>query len=379
MVFGILGAILVLLAAAGFIGWRVLGRHFVNQYHREACNPTDLSPHLGSSSPAEYHVSDVPWIATREWYCAANSLAMVAAQHGVRASTARCSFLMGFTYGASAVPGSIAVHFFGEPEAGLAAAAPYMGLKRRCYVTDDAALYLAALRSHLSGGDAVRVGLDVAVLYNLEAPSPHSEVLVGYDELGFFYYETVCLPEAPCQPSQLPPGQKGLWLSSQTVLDAVLGQAKMFSYPWRYSLTVFDEGPQETDLAPVWARNGNQLVGGARYGPPQGADAIEGLATVFDRRGTKVDVAEVLPTLEAAAYTRRNNAAYLREAFPGRGDIERAAQLFTGAADHYEAALESVDDGIGDEAEAEEVAAALQEAAAAEREVGELFLSLGRL
>jgi hypothetical protein len=375
---GIAGSVLALLVAGGFVGWQMLTTHFVHQYHRETCSPIELSAETIGDYPAHYHLDDVPWLATREWYCSANSLAMIAAQHGTNASTGHCSFLMGFTYGASEVPGSMVVQFFGEPEAGLAAAAPYLGLERRYYVTDDEALYLDALRYYLSQGYAVRLGLDVAVLYDLDDPSPHSDLLVGYDGTGFYIYETVCLPKFPCEPHHLPPGEEGLWVSDQTLLDAVLGQATMFSYPWRYSLTIFEEGPREDDLRPIWTRNGNLLIGGAQYGPRQGADAIEGLAANIEKRGARVDVSEVSAALEAAVFTRHANRAYLGEAFTGQADIERAVVLFSRAADDYEAVLNGLDDGIVDQAEADQVAAWLRDAATAEREVGQIFLARGQ-
>jgi hypothetical protein len=369
---------MVLLVVGGFVAWRMLMTYFQQRYYREGYAPIELAADDVGGYPARRHLDDVPWIATREWYCQANSLAMVAAQHGIDASTGHCSFLMGFTYGAIEAPGSVGANPFTDPETGFAVAAPYLGLERRYYVTDDETLYLDALRYYLSQGYAVRVGLDVAVLYDLDDQLPHSDLLVGYDETGFYYYETVCLPGVPCEPGRLPSGEEGLWVSDQTLLDAVLGQARMFSYPWRYSLTVFEEGPVEDDLGPIWARNGNSLIGGAQYGPRQGADAIEGLAAMIEKRGVRIDVSEVRWGLEAAVFTRRGNAAYLREAFTGQAGIERAVALFDRAADDYEAVLNAVDDGIADQVEADQIAAWLRDAATAEREAGEIFLARGQ-
>jgi hypothetical protein len=98
----------------------------------------------------------------------------------------------------------------------------------------------------------------------------------------------------------------------------------------------------------------------------------------MERRGTRIDVSEVGWGLEAAVCTRRGNAGYLREAFAGQADMEGAAALFERAADDYEAVLMAIGDGIADEAEAEQVAAWLRDAARAEREVGEVFVGRGR-
>jgi hypothetical protein len=374
---GLVGGTLLMLVVGGIVGWRAVTTQFVQRYHRETCDPIELSATALGDYPASYHQTDVPWIATEEWTCSANSLAMVAAQHGMNVSTAHCSFLMGFTYGASAVPGSIVVQFFGEPEAGLRAAAPYLGLERRYYVTDDEELYLDALRYYVSQGYAARLGLDVAVLYDVGDELPHTDLVVGYDGARFAIYETVCLPEFPCEPRHFPPGEEGLWVAEEKVLAAVLSQARMFSYPWRYSLTIFEAATVTEDLGPIWTRNGKQLAGGAKYGPAQGADAIEGLANSIERRGPRTDVSELLPALGAAVWNRADNAAYLREAFAGQLDIERAAALFERAADDYQAVLTALGDGITDQTEAEQIAQTLRGAAAAERAIGEILVARG--
>jgi hypothetical protein len=375
---GIVGGVAVLLAACGFAGWRALTAFFQRRYYVEGYAPLELSADDVGTPPTRHHLDDVPWIATRESYCQANSLAMVAAQHGVDASAGLCSFLMGFTYGAVEVPGVVGINPFTDPEHGFIVAAPYLGLERRYYVTDDAALYLKALRYTLSQGYAVRVALDAGVLYGLDEPLPHSDLLVGYDESGFIYYETVCLPEFPCEPRRLPPGEEGLWVAEGVLLDAVSSQAELFSYPWRYALTLFEEGPLVEDLGPIWARNGQLLIGGVPYGPRQGADAIDKLAATVEKQGSKLDASQASWGLEAAVYARHDNAAYLRSLSTAQADLTRAAELLDRAAEAYAQALATLEDGVADRTEADQVAAWLRDAAAAEREAGEIFLTQGQ-
>ena len=375
---GIAGGVLVLLVVGGLIGWRALMTYFQHRYFREAYAPIELTADGIGDYPAEHHLGDVPWFATEEAYCQSNSLQMIAAQKGIEEPRGYFDFLMGFTYGASEMPGRMGFFPGTDPETGFVVAAPYLGLVRRYYVTDDEALYLDALRYYLAQGYPVRVGLDAAVLYALEEQMVHSELLVGYDETGFYYYETVCMPEMGCEPCHLPPGEEGVRVSDQTLLEAVLGQAKVFSYPWHYSLTIFEEGPLEENLGPIWARNGQALIGGAQYGPRQGADAVEGLAAGIEERGVKVDISEICFGLEAAVYIRRDNATYLREAFVDEPDIERAADLFDQVTGDYEAVLIAVRNGIADQAEADQIAARLRDAATAEREAGQIFLDRGQ-
>jgi hypothetical protein len=119
------------------------------------------------------------------------------------------------------------------------------------------------------------------------------------------------------------------------------------------------------------------LVGGAQYGPRQGADAVEKLADVIEKRGPRVDASEVRWGLEAAVFTRQGNADYLRTAFVDQADIQHAAKLFDQAADAYAQTLASLEEGIADQAQADQLAAWLREAAVAEREVGAIFGAQG--
>ncbi len=375
LVLGVSAGVLLLLVVGGLVGWRMLMTWFVHEYYSEAYTPIALTLDDIGEYPPEYHLDDVPWFATQDAFCQGNSLQMIAAQKAIEEPLGYFNFLMGFTYGAVEMPGEVWVSPFTDPETGFVVAAPYLGLVRRYYTTNDEALYLDALRHYLSRDFPVRVGLDMAVLYDLEDQLPHSDVLVGYDETGLYYYETVCLPEAPCEPGRLSPGEQGLWVSDQTLLNAVLSQAQMLSYPWRYSLTVFEEGPLQKDLGPIWTRNGQFLIGGSQYGPRQGADAIEGLARTIENGDVEEDLPKILFGVEAAVYTRRDNAAYLRQAFSGEADIQHSADLFDEAADLYAEVLVELGNGIADQPEAGRIARALSDAAALERDIGQIFLA----
>lgn len=378
MAVGFVVALCGVLVAAGYQGWRALMRYFVRQYYEGSYEPVVFSAEIIDGYPAEHHLDNVPWIATEIPVCQSNSLQMIAAQRGIERPRRHFDFLMGFTYGAGEIPGGLGFFPGTDPETGFVIAAPYLGLVRRYWVTNDETLYLQALRHYIAQGYPLRVALDMGVLYGAKEQLPHSEVLVGYDQDGFYYYESVCIVPASCEPGRRPPGDKGLYVSAERLLAAVDSQAKMFDYPWRYSLTVFEPGPLKQDLGPVWSRNGQSLMGGVQYGPRQGADVIDGLADEIERRGARLDLSEIRPGLEAAIYFRRDNATYLREAFPGQAEVEHAATLFDQAADDYEAALSAMEDGLADPMKACRVAAWLHQAAVAEREVGAIMMARGQ-
>jgi hypothetical protein len=372
------GILVAVLALACVALWLAAPAFFARMYMRQTRQPIRLASDAVGTFPTEHHLDDVPWIATREWFCQSNSLAIIAAQQGIDEPTEHFCFLTGFTYGASRQPDRWPFMPYADPEAGFGIAAPYLGLVRRYYVTDDGSLYLDALRYHLSQGYPVRVALNGCLLPEMEpCADAHSEVLVGYDAAGFFYYETVA------ELQHLPPGELGIWVSERTLLDAVAAWTGAFSSPWRYALTVFEAGPVEQDLTPIWVRNGELLVGGSRFGPRQGADAMEALALQIEEQWveldlTNTDFGSLRCGLEAAAYTRHSNAAYLRAAFSGETDVERAADLFDEAAGCYTDALAALEDGVAGQSEAGQVAKALRDTAALEREIGQIFLTRGR-
>ncbi len=376
-VWRVFGVAVAVLAIACVVLWLAAPGFFARMYIQQTREPIELARDDVGSFPAEHHLDGTPWIATREWYCQANSLAMIAAQQGIDEPIGHFCFLMGFTYGAFREPGEWEFMPYTDPEAGFGVAAPYLGLVRRYYVTDDPSLYLDAVRYYLSQGYVVRVALNGCMLPEMEpCASAHSEVLVGYDTDGFFYYETVI------DTRHLPPGEKGIQVSDQTLLDTVADWNRRFSSPWNYALTIFETGPIEQDLDPIWARNGQLLAGGSKYGPRQGADAIEVLATWVEEHWAELDLTNtdfggLRCGIEAAAYTRHSNAAYLRTAFTGEADVERAADLFDEAAALYIDALAALEGGIAGQSEADQIANMLRDAAALEREIGQVFLIRG--
>lgn len=364
--------LLVVLVAAGYAAWRVVvgsvQGYYEDSYGAVALTEDDVGPY-----PPEYRLDHVPWIGASFPVCQSTVLQMIAASHGVEAPRRHFDFLMGFTYGASAVPGVGFMPVGRDPEVGLRDAAPYLGLAHRYYDTDDAALYLDALRTRLAHGYPVRVPLDAAVLYGTDGRLPHNELLVGYDEVGFTYYEPVCMSPLPCEPGTRAPGAPGLYVSDETLLKAVRAQSRLFFYPWRYAFVLFEPGPRAEDLGPIWAHNGEALTGGTWYGQRTGAAAVEALAERVEKRGARIDSEDLRLGIDIAARVRHDNAAYLREAHSGEPDVERIAALLERAAEDYARVLTALDGGIAGGDEASGVAAWLRDAAAAEREAGALM------
>jgi len=70
------------------------------------------------------------------------------------------------------------------------------------------------------------------------------------------------------------------------------------------------------------------------------------------------------------------NVASLREGVTGQADVQRAADLVDEAADLYGETVAALEDGVADQAVADEMGSTLRRAAALEREIGHIFLRL---
>jgi hypothetical protein len=351
----------------------VLDRLMSGVYFRWAYHPCPV-PVPPTGLPLEDHLTGVPWIVEDKPVCQSVAVQMIAAHYGADRSRAEIDFLMGFTYGAGyrAAWGFLTVGV--DPETGIATAAPFLGLVARYQTTNDADHYAAGLRARLAGGDPVRVPLDMATLYGRGEPLPHNEVLVGYDPAGFFYYEPISLPPSPCPPGRQPPGQQGLYVENPRLLDAVRRQATMFGYPWRYALVSFAPAPVRTDLTPIWRKNGQALIGGARWGQRWGAAATEHVAALIDDAQAPTGLAEKGVLLGLA--TRPDNAAYLRQAHPEVGEARHAADDFDQAAAAYQAAHAILSTEHSATSAHHQVAQHLRDAATAERRAGQRFLQV---
>jgi len=226
-------------------------------------------------------------------------------------------------------------------------------------------------------GYPIRVALDMGALYGKKDFIAHSEVLVGYDQTGLYYYETVCLPPATCTPGEHPPGDPGIHVTDQQLLQAVASQSKNLQYPWQYAFSIFEPGQMQQDTAPLWRRNGQSMGQSSQYGPKMGPAVIDDLAAQIEQQSARFDLSKIRSGIALAVVLRKDNANYLREAYPNEPDLENAAALFVQAATGYQAVQDAIQDGIADQAEADQIAARLRDAASAERKTGEIFIRHG--
>lgn len=355
--------------------WGLLLRPLMGWYYHRSYQP-QLLPDDFDPPPPSYRLSNVTWLASRNLACVTSSMQMIAAHFGIEHSRRTFDFLMGFTYGAGELPGYGYSPVGTDPETGFIEAAPYLGLKCRYMISDDPTRYLLGIRHYLSQRIPVRLPLDMGILYSTIDPILHSEVLIGYDEAGFEYYEPVCRPPASCQPAVHRPGDEGCWVSDERLLAAVQGQSRLFHYPWQYALSIFEPGSVSGDWPAVWQRNGRNLIGGQQMGMRWGARATKHLASQMAKDGQRLDAAKLKLILEMGAFMRHENALFLGEIAGSERSLLLAAGLFEKSAQAFRCAFNTLSQGAAEPGYFQGLADCLSQVATAEIEAGEIFLAL---
>jgi len=355
--------------------WNRLLRPLRHWYFRNSYGPEPIERRTGSIS-ARHRIDSARWISTPIPACITTCMQMIADYYHIDCSRRHFDFLMGFTYGAGDLPGIGYMPVGNDPETGYLEAAPYIGLKSQYFTTNDPDLYLEAIRCNLTEARPVRLPVDMGALYGSDEVIPHSEVIIGYDEDVFEYYEPVCQPPAVCPHEDHNKGDQGCYVAEERLLDAVYSLSKIFDYPWRYGLSIFEAGPLSTDVYALWPRNGRNLVGGQRMGMRWGAAATEHLANQIEKQNRKLDYERLRLIFEIGAYMRSENAAFLRNIAGDRASILKAAELFDKSAACFWNAFEALSSGLVTPNESQAIVEYTREIAGVEREAGKIFLAI---
>lgn len=376
-------ALLIALAAAGYILHLPgvvfeevsLKLKFQYDYVLKAYRPRWLSRGEVGSYPTRYSIAGVPWISYNKSYCAATCLQMVAYKYGVREPIEYFNFIMGFTYGAYLGSFEGEVYFIpgGNPFTGYVNASEALGFEHHLLVTNDRELFIDACRYIVSRDIPVILPVNMSRLYHLKWFAPHFELVVGYDEDGFYIYE-------PVQPKQVfELGRQGLKFPTDLVVRAVEDMSKGFNLPWKYSFIYFTRrGEPVKDLRRFLADNGRLQVGcnitldgGTFY---LGSYAVNALADYIGKG--KVRPEAMAWSILLAMTSRKDNAGFLKERFKGDELVSRAANYLEKASELYREVYQIIKDGATPE-EVGEVVNLLKKASVYEREAGLLMIEAG--
>ena len=361
--------VIIVTVLAGLIGnFMLFGqqfrKYFLQKYFHEAYKPQKLEIQAIGSFPSEYHIKDIPWISYEKAYCGSTALQMTAYKHGLKPSLGYLNFLMGFTYG-SFYPGDQTGFLpYNDPIPGCRLAAPYLGLEMKYIITDEPEPFLNALKYYVSREYPVGIQLNASMLWDEEGFFPHHELLVGYDESGFYYYETA-------KENRFIKEAEGLKVTNELLIEGIAEVNKELTRPWKLALIIFDEGEKQEDLSETWKRNGAALVGN-KLGPVAGgAVGIKEFASKIKEDGEIKN----LHALEFMSYNRLDNARFLDQYFADDKGIRQVAELLRNAGELYNKALEIAKDDIKGGKKVNEVAELMIQGACLEEKAGKIFIS----
>lgn len=366
-------AIIVIALLAITVGIPVLAKSNITKFFQQLYfhiidKPQKLETQAIGSFPSKYQIKDVPWISCEKSYSETTTLQMIAYKHLLKPSVGYLNFLMGFTYGAFYPGDQIRFVPYTDPIPGSRLAASYLGLEMKYLTTNDSESFFNALKFYLSREYPVGIQLNAAVLWDEKGLMAHTQLLVGYDESGFYYFDTA-------REDRFIEKAEGIKITTQVLAQAISELHEEFGRPSKFSLTIFEESEKKEGLSKIWQRNGESLVG-SKWGPVSwGALAIKEFA--FKIRKEKE--IKNLWALEAMSYTRLDNAKFLEQHFAADREIKEAAQLLRDANEYYEKALEIAKGNIENEEKANEVADLLIKGASLEQEVGKIFISKGKI
>jgi len=347
--------------------WR---QYIMENYRPELINPAEVDKY-----PSEHFIKNVPWISYRKSYCASTCLQMIAYKYGVIEPIGYFNFITCFTYGAylGRVGGTLFFIPGSDPITGLARSSEYLGFRYRMLVTADKDLFLRAVRYLIYKDLPVILPVNASRLYGGGLFSPHFVLAVGYSGNEIYIYEPVMDVEG------IRYGERGIPIGAETLARAVMEMIRGMGYPvaWSYALIYYaPKGEMGKDFREA-LRDCAELQIGMRFGGGTfavfiGAQAFEALAKAIEDGKISPEIADV--GLNMAIVSRRDNANFLRSAFPGVSKILEATSMLEKAASIYEEAIETLKMGYTIEIR-DKVAGKLREAASYEREVGRLLAS----
>ncbi len=348
---------------------------FQYDYVLEAYKPKWLSSGDVGSYPSSHFIADVPWISSKESYCAARCLQMVAYKYGIKEPIEYFNFIMGFTYGAYLGTFNNRVYMIpgGDPFVGYINASKILNFKYNLLVTSDRRLFVDACRYFISNNIPLILPVNMSRLYNLSFFAPHFELLIGYDGDEFYLYEPVqsrCIFEF---------GKRGYGFPADLVVKAVEDMSAAYNLPWKYSLIYFVKiGEPSKDLREILAVNGKLQVGrnftldsSSMY---FGSYAFKVLADYISKG--KVKINDIIWSIMLAYTSRTGNAKFLKERFEGDKLVLEAVEYLAKAANVYGRIIELAGDGVSPEDE-KEIISFLKEASVYERKAGILMIEAG--
>ncbi|URZ04982.1 cysteine peptidase family C39 domain-containing protein [Clostridium felsineum] len=332
---------------------------YQKKYYENAYKPQIIKFRKISKYPEQFMINGITNVSNDKQYQESSALKMISdvVYPEEKLSIEHINFLMGYTYGTSFNLVNKNFIPFSEPIEGLRISAPFIGLKMDYYTTYSVKLFVDAVKYYISKGYPVLVQLDMCSFLNKAGFYPHSELFVGYDKKGFFYYETIGKQN-----------EEKKYIKMEKLITATNRLNKKFKKPWKYGFCVFTVVEKNKHINDLIKRNGNSLIGEKKNKTATGAQAIGEFAEYI--KETKTFNNEWI--LETLKYSRSDNAKFLEQFFENNSNLKKASELFKEASENYNKSLKIMKKGRNEE-NINEVSRLLFENSQLEEQIGKLL------
>ncbi|WP_010240791.1 hypothetical protein [Clostridium arbusti] len=335
MVLNIITTIVVAIIVIIFL-YLLIFNFYQKKYYDQAYRPKSIKFGRIPRYPEKIIIEGLEGVSSEKQYQEAAALKMINDKIHPKESISidTINFLMGYTYGVSF--NSIKKNFipFSEPIEGTRISAPFMGLHMDYRTTYSPNAFIGTMKEYISQGYPVMVQLDMSTLLGTEGFYANSELLVGYDRAGFYYYETMGRDN-----------KEKKYVSKQKLIDATNKLNSKFRKPWRYGFCIFTTREKNKSINKILNRNSQSLIGEKSKSTSSGIHAIEEFAKSIQEE--KIFNSQWI--LETLAYTRQDNAKFLEDFFKDNSEIIEAAKLFRLASENYNKAFEIIKDNSSEE------------------------------
>lgn len=358
MLLNTITAVILVIIAIIFLYFLIFN-FYQKKYYDQAYRPKSIKFGKIPRYPDKFIIEGINDVCSKKQYQEASALKMINDKTYPRkhVSIDYINFLMGYTYGVTF--NSIKKNFipFREPIEGARIGSPFIGLHMEYRTTYSPSAFTSTIKEYISQGHPVMVQLDMATMLGTKGFYSNSELLVGYDRMGFYYYET--LGESNTDKK---------YITKQKLIEATNKLNAKFRKPWRYGFCIFTTREKNRSINKIFKRNSESLIGENNKSISSGAKAIEEFAkSIMEMNDNNIQW-----ILETLAYTREDNAKFLEKNFESNKEIMEASKLFNMASENYKKALEIIKNNV-DKDRIKLVSGILIKNSKLEENIGEIF------
>ncbi|NNU76756.1 hypothetical protein [Clostridium estertheticum] len=358
MIVNIVSIIVVVIALIIYLFF-IIFNFYQQKYYHQAYNPKSIKTGEILKYPEKYNIDGFVSVSSQKQYQEAAALKMINDKINTNQNISinNINFLMGYTYGASFNKLNKNFVPFLEPISCVKISAPFLGLNMDYRTSNSPKLFIDAVKYYISKGYPVLAQVDMATLLGRRGFYSISELIVGYNKKGFYYYETLGINN-----------EKKKYISNKQLIAATNKLNTKFKKPWKYGFCIFKASEEKKEIKNAIKINGKNLIGETSDRTSSGAQAIAAFAEHIKETKT-FDSGWVIEALE---YSRRDNAEFFEEFFKDNFDLSKVANLFRVVSDNYNKALKIIKVAMNDE-NIEKVSDLLFENSQIEEQIGKLL------